>query len=121
MAKGQKPVFPVNIPISTQIGSKVGGAPTPKRDPIGFNPQPDGKGSSNQDTSASHRRSEEIQEDVSINPALAGQVSLCACACVNMPPAGVVYVDCRAPLFDYPKVDLTPGVVHVLQKENPWI
>ena len=34
---------PVNIPIptkTTKIGSKMGGAPTPKRDPIGFEPQP---------------------------------------------------------------------------------
>ena len=32
---------PVNIPIPTKIGSKMGGAPkTPKWDPIGFDPQP---------------------------------------------------------------------------------
>ena len=30
----------VNIPIPTKIDSKVGGAPTPKWDPIGFDPQP---------------------------------------------------------------------------------
>ena len=37
---GQKPVPPVNIPIPTKLGSKMGGAPTPKGDPIGFDPQP---------------------------------------------------------------------------------
>ena len=31
---------PVNIPIPTKIGSKMGGAPTPKWDPINFDPQP---------------------------------------------------------------------------------
>ena len=36
MAMGQKPVLPVNIPIPTKIGSKMGGAPIPKWDPIGF-------------------------------------------------------------------------------------
>ena len=40
MAMGQKPVPPVNIPIPTKIGSKMGGAPTPKWDTIGFDPQP---------------------------------------------------------------------------------
>ena len=34
MAMGQNPVPPVNIPIPTIIGSKMGGAPTPKWDPI---------------------------------------------------------------------------------------
>ena len=33
-------VPPVNIPIPTKIGSKMGGAPTPKWDSIGFDPQP---------------------------------------------------------------------------------
>ena len=33
---GQNPVPPVNIPIPTKIGPKMGGAPTPKWDPIGF-------------------------------------------------------------------------------------
>ena len=33
-------VPPVNIPIPTKIGSKMGGAATPKWDPIGFDPQP---------------------------------------------------------------------------------
>ena len=47
MAMGQNPVPPVNIPIPTEITSqfplkstKMGGAPTPKWDPIGFEPQP---------------------------------------------------------------------------------
>ena len=40
LAMGQNPVPPVNIPIPTQTGSKMGGAPTPKWDPIGFDPQP---------------------------------------------------------------------------------
>ena len=39
MAKGQNPV-PLNIPIPTKIGSKMGGAPTPIWEPIGFDPQP---------------------------------------------------------------------------------
>ena len=30
LAMGQNPVPPVNIPIPTKIGSKMGGAPTPK-------------------------------------------------------------------------------------------
>ena len=30
LAMGQKPVPPVNIPIPTKVGSKMGGAPTPK-------------------------------------------------------------------------------------------
>ena len=30
----------MNIPIPTRIGSKMGGAPAPKWDPIGFDPQP---------------------------------------------------------------------------------
>ena len=30
----------MNIPIPTKIGSKMGGAPTPKWDPIGFEPRP---------------------------------------------------------------------------------
>ena len=37
-AMGQNPVSPVNIPIPTKIGSKMGGAPTPKWDPIGVDP-----------------------------------------------------------------------------------
>ena len=41
MALGQKPAPPVNILIPTKIGSKMGGAPIPKWDPIGFDPQPD--------------------------------------------------------------------------------
>ena len=36
MAMSQNPIPPVNIPIPTKIGSKMGGAPTPKWDPIGF-------------------------------------------------------------------------------------
>ena len=40
LAMGQKPVHPVNIPTPTRIGSKMGGAPTPKWDPIRFDPQP---------------------------------------------------------------------------------
>ena len=36
---GQNPIPPVNIPISTTVGSKMGGAPTPKWNPIGFDPQ----------------------------------------------------------------------------------
>ena len=36
MATGQKPVLPVNIPIPTKIGSKMGGAPTTKWDSVGF-------------------------------------------------------------------------------------
>ena len=36
----QNLVPPVNIPIPTKIGSKMGGAPTPKWDPFGFDPQP---------------------------------------------------------------------------------
>ena len=40
VAMGQNPVPPVNIPILTKIGSRMGGAPTPKRDPIGVDPQP---------------------------------------------------------------------------------
>ena len=42
LAMGQNPVPPVNIPISTKIGSKMGGAPapTPKWDPMGFDPWP---------------------------------------------------------------------------------
>ena len=39
---GQHPVSPVNIPIPTKIGSQMGGAPTPKWDPIGFDSQPFG-------------------------------------------------------------------------------
>ena len=39
-AQNPKPVPPVNIPIPTKIGSKMGGAPTPKWDPIGFDSQP---------------------------------------------------------------------------------
>ena len=34
MATGQNPVPSVNIPIPTKIGSKMGGAPTPKRIPL---------------------------------------------------------------------------------------
>ena len=42
MAMGQDPVPPVNIPMPTLLGSKMGGAPkTPTWDPIGFDPQPD--------------------------------------------------------------------------------
>ena len=40
MAMGQKPSPPVNIPIPTQMGSKMGGAPPPKWDPIGFDLEP---------------------------------------------------------------------------------
>ena len=40
MAMGQKLVPPVNIPIPTKIGSNMGGAPTPKWNPIDFDPQP---------------------------------------------------------------------------------
>ena len=40
MAMGQNSVPPVNTPIPTKIGSKMGGAPTPKWDPVGFDPQP---------------------------------------------------------------------------------
>ena len=43
MAMGQNPVFPVNIPIPTKIGSKKGGAPTPKWYQNGFAPQPNGQ------------------------------------------------------------------------------
>ena len=32
----------MNIPVPTKIGSKMGGAPTPKWDPIGVDPQPFG-------------------------------------------------------------------------------
>ena len=39
MAMGQNPLPPVNIPIPTKIGSKMGGAPTPKWDTTGFDPQ----------------------------------------------------------------------------------
>ena len=39
---GQNPVTPVNIPIPTKIGSKMGGAPTPKFDLTSFDPQPFG-------------------------------------------------------------------------------
>ena len=40
MAMGQNPAPPVNIPIPTKIGSKMGGEFTyqPKCDPIGLNP-----------------------------------------------------------------------------------
>ena len=34
---GQSPVPPVNIPIPTKIGSKMGGATAPKWDFLGFN------------------------------------------------------------------------------------
>ena len=37
---GSKSVPPVNIPIPTKIGSKMGGAPTPKWDPMSFDRQP---------------------------------------------------------------------------------
>ena len=37
---GPNPVPPGNIPIPTEIGSRMGGAPTPKWDPIGFHPRP---------------------------------------------------------------------------------
>ena len=42
MATGQKPVPPVNIPIPTKIGPKIGGEFTyqPKWDPIGCDPRP---------------------------------------------------------------------------------
>ena len=40
VAMGQNPSPPVNIPIPTKIGSKMGGAPTRKWDPSGFDPQP---------------------------------------------------------------------------------
>ena len=40
-AMGQNPVPPVNIPMPTKIGSKMGGAPKPpKWDPIGVEPRP---------------------------------------------------------------------------------
>ena len=39
LAMGQNPVPPVNIPIPTKIGSEMGGALTPKWDPIGFDPR----------------------------------------------------------------------------------
>ena len=41
LARGQnpKPVPPVNIRFNPKIGSKMGGAPTPKWDPIGVDPQ----------------------------------------------------------------------------------
>ena len=42
LAMGQNPVHLANIPIPTKIGSKMGGAPTPKWDPIGFDPLPVG-------------------------------------------------------------------------------
>ena len=45
MTMGQNPVPPVNIPLPTKIGSKVGGAPIPKWDPIGVDPQSNAKGS----------------------------------------------------------------------------
>ena len=34
------PIPPVNIPIPTKIGSRMGGAPIPNWDPIGFQPWP---------------------------------------------------------------------------------
>ena len=40
MAMGQNPVPPVNIPIPTKIGSKLGGAYLPQNGTIGFDPQP---------------------------------------------------------------------------------
>ena len=41
MAMGQNPGYPpVNIPIPTKIPTKMGGAPTPKWDFMGFDPQP---------------------------------------------------------------------------------
>ena len=42
MAMGQKPNrTPSEHPnLTTKIGSETGGAPTPKWDPIGFDPQP---------------------------------------------------------------------------------
>ena len=40
---GQNPVPAANIPITTKIGSKMGGAPIPKWDPIGFEPWPNPK------------------------------------------------------------------------------
>ena len=43
LAMGQNPVLSVNIPIPTKIGSKMGGAPTPKWDPIGFDSRPIGR------------------------------------------------------------------------------
>ena len=36
VATGQKPVTPVNIPIPTKIGSKMGGTPTNQNGTIGF-------------------------------------------------------------------------------------
>ena len=44
MVMGQNPVPPVKIPIPTKIGSKMGGAPTPKWDPIDVDPQPNENG-----------------------------------------------------------------------------
>ena len=41
VAMGQNPI-PVNIQILNKIGSKMGSAPTPQWDPIGFDPQPSG-------------------------------------------------------------------------------
>ena len=43
MAMGQNPVPPANIPSPTKIGPKMGGAPTPKWDLGGFDPQPYGR------------------------------------------------------------------------------
>ena len=40
MAMGQNPVPPVNMPIPTKIKPKMGGAPIPRWDPIGFEPWP---------------------------------------------------------------------------------
>ena len=52
MAMGQKPCYPpVNIPIPTKIGSKLGGAPTP----IGFDAQPYGYGSKLNDQATDRR------------------------------------------------------------------
>ena len=55
MAMGQNPEPPVNIPIPTKIGSKMGGEFTYQWDPIGFDPQPypsnDRPGSASSDSS----------------------------------------------------------------------
>ena len=44
MAMGQNPSTPVNIPIPTKIGSKMGGAPIPQKTNSGFEPWPHSMG-----------------------------------------------------------------------------
>ena len=51
---GSNPVPPVNIPIPSKIGSKMGGAPTPKWAPIGFDPRPN-RGSPVTESGQGHR------------------------------------------------------------------